>query len=41
MPELLQRFEKVAQLPKEEKDAILLLIDSVIAKHTFREVMGS
>lgn len=40
-PELLQRFEKVAGLPKEEKDAILLLIDSVVAKHTIREVMGS
>jgi len=39
--ELLERFEKVAQLPKEEKDAILLLIDSVVAKHTIREVMGS
>jgi transcriptional regulator with XRE-family HTH domain len=39
--ELLQRFEKVAQLPKEEKDAVLLLIDSVVAKHTIREVMGS
>ena len=40
-PALLQRFEKVAQLPKEEKDAILLLIDSVVAKHTIREVMGT
>ncbi len=24
----------------EEKDAILLLIDSVVAKHTIKEVMG-
>ena len=39
-PELLGRFEKVAQLPEEEKNAVLLL-DSVIAKHTIRKVMGS
>jgi hypothetical protein len=35
------RFEKVARLPKEEKEAILLLIDSVVAKQTIRQVMGS
>ena len=40
-PELLGRFEKVAQLPEEEKNAVLLLLDSVIAKHTIRKVMGS
>ncbi|HPF13587.1 MAG: hypothetical protein H6827_08660 [Planctomycetes bacterium] len=39
-PELLGRFEKVAQLPDKEKNAVLLL-DSVTAKHTIREVMGS
>ena len=38
---LLSRFEKVAQLPEEEKNAVLLLLDSVIAKHTIRKVMGS
>jgi len=38
---LLGRFEKVAQLPEEEKNAVLLLLDSVIAKHTIRKVMGS
>lgn len=38
-PELLGRFEKVAQLPDEEKN--VLLLDSVIAKHTIRKVMGS
>ena len=40
-PELLSRFEKVAQLPEDEKNAVLLLLDSVIAKHTIRKVMGS
>ena len=41
-PGLLSRFEKVAQLPEEEKNAVLLLLlDSVIAKHTIRKVMGS
>ena len=39
-PELLGRFEKVAQLPEEENNTVLLL-DSVIAKHTIRKVMGS
>ena len=39
-PELLRRFEKVAQLPDEEMNAVLLLLDSVIAKHTIKEVMG-
>lgn len=40
-PELLERSEKVAGLPKEENDAILRPIDSVTAKHTIRGVMGS
>ena len=35
------RCEKVAQLPEEEKNAVILLLDSVIAKHTIRKVMGS
>jgi len=39
--ELLKRFEKVAQLPERERDAILVLIDSVIAKQTLRDVIGS
>ena len=39
-PDLLRRFEKVAQLPDEEMNAVLLLLDSVIAKHTIVEVMG-
>jgi hypothetical protein len=38
-PELLNRFEMFAQLPEEEKNAVLL-VDSVIAKHTIRNVMG-
>ena len=37
--ELLKRFEKVAGLPDRERDAILVLIDSVIAKQTLREVI--
>ncbi len=39
--ELLRRFEKVAQLPEREKDAVLVLIDSVIAKQTLKEVIGA
>ena len=39
--ELLARFERVAQLPEREKDAVLVLIDSVIAKQRLREVIGS
>lgn len=35
---LLGRFEKVALLPDEERNAALL--DSVIAKHTIRKLMG-
>ncbi len=38
--ELLKRFEKVAMLPERERDAILVLIDSVIAKQTLKEVIG-
>ena len=40
-PELLARFESVAQLPPRERDAVLVLIDSVIAKQKLREVIGS
>jgi transcriptional regulator with XRE-family HTH domain len=38
--ELLERFEQVAQLPERERDAILVVIDSVIAKHMLRKVIG-
>ena len=38
--DLLKRFEKVAQLPERERDAVLVLIDSVIAKQTLKEVIG-
>lgn len=38
--ELLKRFEKVTTLPERERDAILVLIDSVIAKQTIKEVIG-
>jgi transcriptional regulator with XRE-family HTH domain len=38
--ELLERFEQVAQLPDRERDAVLVLIDSVIAKNTMRKVIG-
>ena len=38
---LLSRLEKVAQLPEEGNNAILLTLDSVIAKHTIRKVMGT
>lgn len=40
-PELLARFEKVAQLPERERDAVFVLIDSVIAKQRLREVISS
>ena len=40
-PEFLSRFEKVAQLPEEKKNGVLLLLDPVIAKHTIRKVMGT
>lgn len=39
--ELLRRFEMLDQLPERERDAVLLLLDSVIAKHRLREVIGS
>lgn len=39
--ELLKRFEQVARLPERERDAVFVLLDSVIAKHTLREVIGS
>jgi len=39
--ELLTRFEKVDQFPEREKDAVLVLIDSVIAKQTLMEVIGA
>lgn len=38
--ELLRRFEVVTDLPERERDAVIVLLDSVIAKHKLREVMG-
>lgn len=38
--ELLERFEQVAHLPERERDAILVLIDSVTTKHAVRKVIG-
>jgi transcriptional regulator with XRE-family HTH domain len=38
-PDLLKRFQQVAGLPERERDAVLVLIDSVIAKQTLREVI--
>lgn len=38
--ELLRRFERVGMLPEREREAVLLLIDSVIAKQTLKEVIG-
>ncbi|GAB4226205.1 MAG: hypothetical protein Kow0062_28410 [Acidobacteriota bacterium] len=40
-PELLRRFEKGAQLPEEKTNAVLLLLDAVVAKHTIKKIMGS
>jgi transcriptional regulator with XRE-family HTH domain len=39
--ELLARFERVAELPERERDAVLVLLDSLIAKQRLREVIGS
>jgi transcriptional regulator with XRE-family HTH domain len=39
--ELLVRFEQVAQLPLRERDAVLVLIDSLVAKQRLREVIGA
>jgi len=39
--ELLERFEQVSQLPDRERDAVLVLIDSVIAKNMLRKVIGA
>jgi len=36
---LLRRFERVIELPERERDAVLVLIDSVIAKQAIREVI--
>jgi transcriptional regulator with XRE-family HTH domain len=37
--ELLRRFEMIAELPPRERDAIILVLDSVIAKNRLREVI--
>jgi len=39
--ELLRRFELIAELPQKERDAVMLVLDSIIAKHRLREVMQS
>ena len=39
--EILKRFEMIGQLPERERDAILVVLDSIIAKHKLREVIGS
>ncbi len=38
--ELLKRFEMLADLDQKDRDAILLVIDSIIAKHRLKEVIG-
>jgi len=37
--ELLKRFQRVIELPERERDAVIVLIDSVIARQTIREVV--
>ncbi|MFZ2957255.1 MAG: RstR family transcriptional repressor [Candidatus Ozemobacteraceae bacterium] len=39
-PELLRRFEMVSHLPERERDALMLVMDSIIAKQKLREVIG-
>ena len=38
--EILKRFEMIEQLDDRERDAVLILLDSVIAKHRLKEVIG-
>jgi transcriptional regulator with XRE-family HTH domain len=40
-PDLLRRFELVSHLPDRERDALMLVIDSIIAKQKLREVIGA
>ncbi|MBF0548591.1 MAG: helix-turn-helix transcriptional regulator [Candidatus Riflebacteria bacterium] len=40
-PELLHRFELVSHLPDRERDALIIVIDSIIAKQRLREVIGA
>ncbi len=37
--ELLKRFQRVIELPERERDAVIVLLDSVIAKQAIREVI--
>lgn len=39
--ELLRRFEMIAELPDRERDAVMIVLDSIIAKNRLREVMES
>jgi len=38
--ELLKRFEMIEQLDDRERDALLVVIDSIVAKHRLKEVIG-
>lgn len=38
--DLVKRFELIGQLDERERDAILVVIDSIIAKHRLKEVIG-
>jgi len=37
--ELLRRFECISKLPEREKDAVMVVLDSIIAKQRLREVI--
>ena len=39
--DLLRRFEMIAHLSDKERDAVLLVLDSIIAKHRLKEVIGT
>ena len=39
--ELVKRFEMIGMLDERERDAVLVVIDSIIAKHRLKEVIGS
>lgn len=38
--ELLKRFEMLGQLDEKEREAVLMVIDSIVAKHKLKEIIG-
>ena len=40
-PELLERFEQINTLPEKEREAIKIILDSVVANYKMRELVQS